>query len=221
MSIEKIKKICGMSEKHFRLKKLRIALGLTQSEFADRIGKKLRTVQEYESGERNFDITTAKLMGYEFSVNGDWLRTGVGGMFLHEKLAVGEVSVPLYDVYASAGYGAWANGEAIIGYYKVPEEMIKHEWKASPNDTVMAHVKGDSMLPLLKDGDMVAVDRSRTEAIKGLYVCRIDNNLYVKNVAFLADSVVLTSENNFYEPLVARYENFELIGRVVWFGRAI
>jgi phage repressor protein C with HTH and peptisase S24 domain len=204
-----------------RLKKIRTSLGLTQTEFAERVGKKMRTIQDYEAGMSKIDATLAKLLVYEFGVNLDWLKTGVGGMFIHDDIKAGEVSVPIYDVYVSAGYGAWMNGEAIIGYYKVTEDMIRREWKANPKYTIMAHVKGDSMQPLLKNGDIVVIDKSKTEIRKGLYVCRAENELFVKNVTFLKDTVVLTSENTAYEPIIVKYESFELIGQVVWYGRCI
>jgi phage repressor protein C with HTH and peptisase S24 domain len=196
-------------------------MGLTQTEFAERIGKKLRTVQDYEAGIRGIDATVGKLLVYEFGVNPDWIRTGTGGMMAHERAATGECLIPIYDVHASAGYGAWANGEAVQGYYKMPEALVRNEWKAKPKDMAMLHVKGDSMEPLLHDKDLVAIDRSRTEAAKGLYVCRIDNDLYIKNVVFQEKVVVLSSENPSYDPIVTSYDSFALVGKVIWYGRIL
>ncbi|MDR2869241.1 MAG: XRE family transcriptional regulator, partial [Deferribacteraceae bacterium] len=189
-----------------RLKKLRTSLSLTQTEFAERIGKKLRTVQDYEAGIRGIDATVGKLLSYEFGVNPEWMRNGEGGMLSYERVEDGECLIPLYNVYASAGYGAWANGESVVGYYKMPITMVKREWKAQPKNIAMLHVKGDSMIPLLQNGDLVAIDCSRKEAVKGLYVCRIENDLYIKNVAFQDKVVVLSSENTSYEPIVTPYE---------------
>ncbi len=72
-----------------RIKKLRKALDLTQQAFADRIGLKRNTIAQYEIG-RNEPIDAVILsICREFGVNEEWLRDGVGEMFLrttpHEK----------------------------------------------------------------------------------------------------------------------------------------
>lgn len=65
-----------------RIKKLRKTLDLTQQKFADRIGVKQNTVAQYEMG-RNIPIDSViSLICREFNVNEDWLRNGVGEMFL-------------------------------------------------------------------------------------------------------------------------------------------
>ena len=59
-----------------RIKEVRKSLGLTQQEFADRIGVKRNTVATYEGG-RNIPIdSVVSLICKEFNVNEEWLRTG-------------------------------------------------------------------------------------------------------------------------------------------------
>lgn len=65
-----------------RLKKLRKALGLTQQEFADRIGSKRNTVAKYETETNTPSTAVVSLICREFNVSEDWLRNGVGEMFL-------------------------------------------------------------------------------------------------------------------------------------------
>ena len=67
-----------------RLKKLRSALGLTQQEFADRIGIKRGTVANYELGRNEPIDAVISLICREFHVSEIWLRNGTGEMF--EKL---------------------------------------------------------------------------------------------------------------------------------------
>lgn len=65
-----------------RLKKLRKALDLTQQEFADKIGIKRNSFANYETG-RNTPIDAIIVsICREFNVNEDWLRDGIGDMFL-------------------------------------------------------------------------------------------------------------------------------------------
>ena len=67
---------------HERLKKLRKALDLTQQEFADRIGSKRNTVAKYETETNTPSAAVVSLICREFNVNEEWLRDGIGDMFL-------------------------------------------------------------------------------------------------------------------------------------------
>ena len=64
-----------------RLKQIRKAIGLNQTEFGERIGVKQATVAAYECGARNPLDTVIKSICREFDVNENWLRTGEGEMF--------------------------------------------------------------------------------------------------------------------------------------------
>lgn len=65
-----------------RLKSLRKSLGLTQSEFAERIGSVQNTITGYETGRRVPSSQVLALIAREFNVNETWLRTGEGEMFV-------------------------------------------------------------------------------------------------------------------------------------------
>lgn len=64
-----------------RMKELRKALGLTQQEFADKIGIVRGNIATYETGKSKPGDAVVSLICREFSVNEDWLRTGTGEMF--------------------------------------------------------------------------------------------------------------------------------------------
>lgn len=85
-----------------RIKALRKALGMTQQEFADKLGLKRNSVANYEIG-RNIPMDPIiNSMCREFGVNEVWLRTGEGGdenMFMQIteddrfSLSLGKLSV--------------------------------------------------------------------------------------------------------------------------------
>lgn len=65
-----------------RIKELRKALGLTQQDFADKIGIKRNSFANYETG-RNTPLDAIIVsICREFNVNETWLRTGEGEMFI-------------------------------------------------------------------------------------------------------------------------------------------
>lgn len=65
-----------------RIKKVRTALGLSQQEFADRIGIKRGAVANYEVGRNEPIDAVISLICREFNVSERWLRTGEGDMFV-------------------------------------------------------------------------------------------------------------------------------------------
>lgn len=68
-----------------RIKELRKALGLTQQDFADRLGVKRNTIAQYEIG-RNAPIDAViTSICREFNVSEIWLREGVGEMFVQRS----------------------------------------------------------------------------------------------------------------------------------------
>lgn len=64
-----------------RIRAVRRALDLTQTEFGRRIGMKQNTIALIEGG-RNTSDQTLKAICREFNVSEDWLRTGEGEMFV-------------------------------------------------------------------------------------------------------------------------------------------
>ena len=65
-----------------QLKKLRKALGLTQQEFADKIGTGRNNIAKYETGVNEPSNAVISLICKELHVNEVWLRTGEGDMFI-------------------------------------------------------------------------------------------------------------------------------------------
>lgn len=69
-----------------RIKHIRNHFGLTQQQFADRLGIKRGAVANYELG-RNVPIDAViSLICREFGVDETWLRTGEGKPFRHDPL---------------------------------------------------------------------------------------------------------------------------------------
>ena len=65
-----------------RLRELRKALNLNQTEFGNRIGVKQSTITGYETGNRIPLDSVIISICREFNVNENWLRSGDGEMFL-------------------------------------------------------------------------------------------------------------------------------------------
>lgn len=65
-----------------RIKAVRTALGLSQQEFAEKIGIKRGAVANYEVGRNEPIDAVVSLICKTYNVNEHWLRTGEGEMFV-------------------------------------------------------------------------------------------------------------------------------------------
>lgn len=87
---------------HQRFKELRKILGYTQTEFGEQLGKKMRTIQDYEANKAKITDSVLLLLQEKFNVNTDWLINGNGNMFLSDnkkKADSGVVRItPTYDL---------------------------------------------------------------------------------------------------------------------------
>lgn len=83
-----------------RIKNLRKTLGLTQQEFADKIGMKRNTYANYEMDRNEPSASVLALIVRTFNVNETWLRTGEGEMF-HKISRDEEIAAFLGDVLRS------------------------------------------------------------------------------------------------------------------------
>lgn len=68
-----------------RIKLIRKNAGLTQSQFAKSLGTVQNTITGYETGRRNPSGSAITLICREFNVNEEWLRTGVGEMYVNSS----------------------------------------------------------------------------------------------------------------------------------------
>lgn len=68
-----------------RLKELRKELGLTQNEFAVRLGLSSGTIVTWETRGGNVPERQQERIARLFGVNPEWLKTGKGKMFVHGK----------------------------------------------------------------------------------------------------------------------------------------
>jgi phage repressor protein C with HTH and peptisase S24 domain len=130
----------------------------------------------------------------------------------------GWVEVPRLDLGASAGPGRVAGGEAAFDTFRFSRRWLEEQGLARAELSAI-RVEGDSMEPLLNDGDEILVDCSPRPFRDGIHVVRLGDTLMVKRVASAgAGRVALLSQNFAYPPVEIATEEIEIIGRVVWKG---
>ncbi len=132
------------------------------------------------------------------------------------------ISVPVLDVQASAGAGAFADDERARARMRFDPTWLRG-LKLDPRHLSVIQVTGDSMTPTLQDGDDILVDRGDRRFRNGIHVLRMDGALNVKRLMIEAGrKMTVRSDNPAYPswPSLDRAE-VEIIGRVVWAGRRL
>lgn len=108
-----------------RLKELRIALGIKQGDFANRVSTTQGHISDIENGRKDLSDRTIKIICLEFNVNEEWLRNGIGDMFnsrsTDEELAyiVGS-AIPTASDYVK---------DTFIALGKLSKEFSREDWE--------------------------------------------------------------------------------------------
>jgi len=131
------------------------------------------------------------------------------------------VEVPRIDIGASAGPGALPGGETAFDAFRFSRRWLAEQGLEGAQLSAIT-VEGDSMEPLLNDGDEILVDRRPHAFRDGIHVVRMGDTLMVKRVASAGGGrLSLLSQNLAYPPVSVAAEDVEIIGRVVWKGGRI
>lgn len=134
------------------------------------------------------------------------------------------VLVPRYNVSGSCGGGVLVEGEEVVEYLSFRREWIKNSLRIGVNHLAVISVKGDSMEPRLRDGDVVLLDTSANYVEdNAIYALQFNGGLSIKRVQrFMSGAMKIISDNAAHyaaEDLTPEQaENVRVVGRVVWAG---
>ena len=194
------------------------------TEAARRFGWPVPTYLSHENGSRGVRADRAADYARAFKVSPEWLLFGRSPL----QVANGEPSgpsdlVPIFNVEASAGYGALMDGqEEIIDRLSFPPGYLRRITSANPRDLAIIAVKGDSMSPTLADNDIVMIDTAKRDlSFDGLFVLRDGGaSLLVKRIGrgSRRGTVLLISDNRTYRDMERDIHDVDVVGKVVWRG---
>ena len=146
--------------KGVRVKLVRKNLEMNGEQFAALVGVGKSALSMIETGKSALSERTKNILVQDLNVNPDWLETGKGEMFNCPKEewqpylrrtdnTIPHQSVPLYSLEATAG---------LVPLFVDPSKVKPLDYIHIPNlpkcDGAI-YVRGDSMYPLLKSGDIV------------------------------------------------------------------
>jgi phage repressor protein C with HTH and peptisase S24 domain len=133
------------------------------------------------------------------------------------------IAVRRIDAEAHAGAGGLVEDDRNGGEERIDPRVVAR-LGVSPATLTMITAHGDSMEPLIHDGDALFVDMAdrRLSSRPGIFVLRLDGALLVKRVARIGLEVQVTSDNP-DTPAIApvRADRVAVIGRVVRLARSL
>ena len=184
-----------------KIKQARLAKGYTQEELGNLVGVKKAAINKYESGivqnlKRSMiakladalDIDPVSLIGFDDQLPKDIIP--ISQLQRHRIPVLGSMAAgePVYDP-------------------EFPDVVVD-----GPLDADFAlRVHGDSMQPNYLDGDLVFL-RSVPDVPHNGSVCAVsvDNEAALKHVFRYADHVLLTSDNQQYEPMAYSFAEHDI-----------
>ena len=147
-------------------------------------------------------------------------RAGTGPSAL-DGYAAKTVAIPLSKTVAGS-HGT--PGDKRMSLDMLPSTKLigaPSEWCPNPRYTSLLYVRGHSMEPLIRNGDIVAVDSSQTDRSeldgKIVVVTHEERGLCVSRLRRYEGVDVLESENRDYEGIVlGKNSGWQLVGKVLW-----
>lgn len=136
------------------------------------------------------------------------------------------VLVPLYDMKVSAGGGAEVLCETVKTQMAFRRFWITQVMGMHPSELALFLVVGDSMEPTICQGDIILINREKTNpSSDSIFLIRQDNNLLVKRLQPIpGNAVMVISDNRMYhqyQVVLTESADFQILGQVVWFGRKL
>lgn len=136
--------------------------------------------------------------------------------------------IPLHDALLAAGQGSENLTEEVVDYLAFQREWLR-KIGVAPSNAVLARARGDSMQPCIWDGDIVLIDRSRTEipvrkigsgrGRSPIFALLDDGQARIKRIERPEEGqVMLLSDNPDHPPQFAKIETLSIIGKVLWWG---
>lgn len=186
-----------------KLKELRQARGITQKQLADWSGLGRSQISNYENGIRTPDWKTQEKLADFFNVRLDYLMDRDVPKTRIPVLGKVVAGIPLDAI------------EEIIDYEEIPFEMAKN------GDYFALQIKGDSMEPRIKEGDVVIVRKQPDVESGDVAIVLVNGDeATIKKVQKFSGGINLVPSNPAYE--VKTYSNADIeslpvsiIGKVV------
>lgn len=110
------------------------------------------------------------------------------------------IELDYIHIQPSCGHGTVVMDEAEVTPVRIGKEIIKDIWKAEAHNLKLFKASGDSMEPVIEDGNILLIDTSRTDFNNGgIFILTINNDWFVKRLRLrVTGELDIISDNEKY-----------------------
>ncbi len=202
------------------LKRILNATGISsQAELAKELGINRSGITHARNKNRIPEKWIVKLYR-SFKFNPEWIENGVGSVFLNTESTndIAYKQIPKVAARLSAGTGSFECGEEVSEYLSFQSSWLAR--KGSAAGMVAMEVFGNSMDPVIREGDTVLIDQSQKSIIAGaIYAVGVEDTILIKRLEKHPDKLVLSSDNKDFQPIYLESDlmsKVRILGRVIW-----
>lgn len=196
------------------------------------LGKSTGHLRRYETGV-DIPLTVIAALAAETEIPMEWFATGRGVdrkpplvYITPDRPRADPEDVPVQKLAfkVSAGNGALMLDDQ-AEYHHLPRAILEQNG-VEPQNARLMQGAGESMRPIINDGDMLLVDVSpkAQQIVEGkIYVFSVGDDAFVKRLRKIGDEIMMISENRdmFPERRVPKELPFRIYGMVKWAGRSV
>jgi len=201
-----------------RLHDLARGKGVSLAALSEMIGRNSSYLQQFirKGSPRKLEEADRRILAQFFGVAESELGAIGGNSYGAADTRGDWLEVPRLPLGAAAGSGALASDESPFDSFRFSRAWLREQGLVNAQLSAI-RVQGDSMEPLLHDGDEILVDRAQRALRDGIHVVRVGDVLLVKRLAAAGPGrATLLSQNYAYPPVEVALEELEIVGRVVW-----
>lgn len=202
------------------LKRILEATGVdSQSELAKELDINRSGITHARNNNKIPDKWIVKLYR-KYGLNPGWVETGMGNVFVHSSSDREQAlrHIPKVAARLSAGTGSFECEDTVMEYLSFQASWLAR--KGSADNMVAMEVFGQSMEPVIREGDTVLIDQSQKNIIAGaIYAVGVEDTILIKRLEKHPNKLVLCSDNKDYKPIFLEREDTEkvrIIGKVIW-----
>lgn len=179
-----------------RIKQLRIEHDLSQIELGRIAGVTDKAVSTWEQDLKIPRMGAIEKMAAFFGVTKSYI---IDGTRQEPEPIIPPGFEPLPKMARVPRVGAIACGEPILAEQNIEDyDKVPADWHA--DFTLVC--EGDSMLPRIQNGDVVAIRKQPNVENGEIAAVRIDNEATLKHIYYSPDKLILQPENPAYPPIV-------------------
>lgn len=207
-----------------RLKYAMTLRQMTQSDLSRAVGITPAAVKKWIEGKVvSPKATDCYVLSQALGVNWVWLVAGKGGIEGDRSLSNDEfVALEKLDLKASCGTGNQiALPDAGVELLSVGRSWFESQFpRFMPGNIRIVTAEGDSMSPMIEDGDLVFLDVREASCDRdGVYFLMMDDLFFIKRVQrTFGGRLILISENPKYRDIEIAPDSqvtFKVFGRVI------